>query len=355
MPFACAKAVCATFCHHIAGALIPIFGPDFPSDCIRPEASEHSRMIIDPAIVAESTREARLFRSIYMSANSHHRHHHHHHQHQHHSYYGSSQGHGGNHGSRNMIPSPRFQRRQMRLPFQADDYDRSRLLFKRRMVLDSPHRTDTDGDGYSGPESMDREGRYMFSGIPPLRIPGGGWTPHNNQDHRGSYHHRFGEVEDTGYGGADPWLSAIPRSAGPPSPPNRRHPLPSHGYHPAPPPPPPLSTPPRDYHPHPWRGGAAKRSAEHFAADADCEYDAGESQGGSSSPATTSKGDEESGGTPRATAANNGVDKSAALLLMHLSVRDGDQDRATVRTGGCNSSPVSGDTHRNKRRRATSM
>lgn len=36
MPYRCAKAVCATFCYHIAGALIPLFGESFPSECIPP-------------------------------------------------------------------------------------------------------------------------------------------------------------------------------------------------------------------------------------------------------------------------------------------------------------------------------
>ncbi|KAK0701787.1 hypothetical protein B0T26DRAFT_530356 [Lasiosphaeria miniovina] len=58
MPFACAQAVCATFCCSIAGALIPIFGPLFPSQCIPLEAPEKARMLISPAIVAQSKRDA---------------------------------------------------------------------------------------------------------------------------------------------------------------------------------------------------------------------------------------------------------------------------------------------------------
>ncbi|KKY35783.1 putative apses transcription factor xbp1 [Diaporthe ampelina] len=70
MPHACAKAVCATFCAPIAGALIPIFGPDFPSQCIAPDAPEHGRMAIDPAIVAESGREAELYRRVFANVNA---------------------------------------------------------------------------------------------------------------------------------------------------------------------------------------------------------------------------------------------------------------------------------------------
>lgn len=62
MPFSCAKAVCATFCHHIAPALVPIFGPDFPSICVLPEAPKHGRMIIDQSIVVAATAEAEVFR-----------------------------------------------------------------------------------------------------------------------------------------------------------------------------------------------------------------------------------------------------------------------------------------------------
>ena len=62
MPFSCAKAICATFCHHIAPALVPIFGPDFPSICVSPDAPEHGRMIIDRSITITATAEAEVFR-----------------------------------------------------------------------------------------------------------------------------------------------------------------------------------------------------------------------------------------------------------------------------------------------------
>lgn len=70
MPFNCAKAVCATFCASIAGALIPIFGPDFPGHCVSPDAPGHGRMAIDPAIIAEAAREADIFRRMYANANA---------------------------------------------------------------------------------------------------------------------------------------------------------------------------------------------------------------------------------------------------------------------------------------------
>ncbi|EPE03146.1 apses transcription factor xbp1 [Ophiostoma piceae UAMH 11346] len=64
MPYSCAKAVCATFCCHIAGALIPIFGPDFPSECLPPQSPEYGRMVIPKALVQEATRDTELMRQI---------------------------------------------------------------------------------------------------------------------------------------------------------------------------------------------------------------------------------------------------------------------------------------------------
>ncbi|KAK0101915.1 hypothetical protein ONS95_001273 [Cadophora gregata] len=65
MPYSCALAVCTTFCSHLAGALIPIFGPTFPSLCVLPEAPEHGRMIIDSQTVREAAAEAEAFRVQY--------------------------------------------------------------------------------------------------------------------------------------------------------------------------------------------------------------------------------------------------------------------------------------------------
>uniref|UniRef100_L2FDI5 Apses transcription factor xbp1 n=1 Tax=Colletotrichum fructicola (strain Nara gc5) TaxID=1213859 RepID=L2FDI5_COLFN len=65
MPYECAKAVCATFCYNIAGALIPIFGPSFPSMCIPPGSPDYGRMVIDHRIVEDAIREADLSRKPY--------------------------------------------------------------------------------------------------------------------------------------------------------------------------------------------------------------------------------------------------------------------------------------------------
>ncbi|KAG6015429.1 hypothetical protein E4U54_003505 [Claviceps lovelessii] len=58
MPFQCAKALCATFCHEISGALIPIFGPDFPSRCTLPTSPRFADMIISQELIAEAARRA---------------------------------------------------------------------------------------------------------------------------------------------------------------------------------------------------------------------------------------------------------------------------------------------------------
>ena len=71
MPYNCAKAVCATFCYKIAGALIPIFGPSFPSLCAHPDSPDYGRMTIDPAIIASATREAERNRHHHLSLHTH--------------------------------------------------------------------------------------------------------------------------------------------------------------------------------------------------------------------------------------------------------------------------------------------
>lgn len=65
MPYRCAKAICATFCYSIAGALIPIFGPAFPSECTPPSSVHYKEMIISQQIVIEATKEAEYFRRVH--------------------------------------------------------------------------------------------------------------------------------------------------------------------------------------------------------------------------------------------------------------------------------------------------
>ncbi|KND92879.1 Transcriptional repressor XBP1, partial [Tolypocladium ophioglossoides CBS 100239] len=65
MPYRCARAVCARFCYEIAGALIPLFGPDFPSECTPPRFSDFAEMVISQQLVEEATLEAETSRDAY--------------------------------------------------------------------------------------------------------------------------------------------------------------------------------------------------------------------------------------------------------------------------------------------------
>ncbi|KAG9247818.1 transcription regulator HTH, apses-type DNA-binding domain-containing protein [Calycina marina] len=70
MPYKCALAICSTFCSQIAPALIPLFGPSFPSQCVPVEAPEHGRMIIDSAIVTAAAAQAESYRLQYSQRSS---------------------------------------------------------------------------------------------------------------------------------------------------------------------------------------------------------------------------------------------------------------------------------------------
>lgn len=70
MPYKCARAICATFCYPIAPALVPLFGPTFPSECRVPGSPGYRDMTIDPRIIEEATREARASRSMRIEPSS---------------------------------------------------------------------------------------------------------------------------------------------------------------------------------------------------------------------------------------------------------------------------------------------
>lgn len=53
MPFEAAKALAATFCWAIRNALIPLFGPSFPSICITPEEPNYYMFTVDAKIVRQ--------------------------------------------------------------------------------------------------------------------------------------------------------------------------------------------------------------------------------------------------------------------------------------------------------------
>ncbi|OTB06330.1 hypothetical protein M426DRAFT_9817 [Hypoxylon sp. CI-4A] len=345
MPFRCAKAVCATFCHNIAGALIPIFGPEFPSLCPPPESPDYGRMIIDPAIVAQATREAELYRRLYSN---------------------SITSVGSSSGSR---PSPPRDRR----PLFRGPYDDPRQNqhhhhhhYARRHAMrktfvtppgcDSPYATDTDSDmSPVAPERsvmVNHRDRFPYSPMPPqpiipsLRPTSSGWTPANVLPPHHHHHHHY----DTP--GPSPWLSAIPRFT------TATHLPPYLSPH---------------TQPQPWRG-ANKRPADYVDADFNHSHNHSNQGGGGGRTPTMNTTNSKIGGensipsrTTTTTAAtiattpgpekdkphprsetehhnnnNNtsnartpkhptittattpipGPDKNAALLLMNLSVRD---------------------------------
>ncbi|KAK3324679.1 hypothetical protein B0T19DRAFT_236069 [Cercophora scortea] len=233
MPYACARAVCANFCYNIAGALIPLFGPSFPADCTPPESPDFSRWIIDPAIIARSTREANRYRILYgtpprnrpASADSSPR------------TPGSSM-HGSNRHRSHFV-------------------DHDRHMRYRASIMDSPYTTHPDTDFEHRPRRPETPAslpslRHMFSevppGLPPLRTPEArtsgyaptslhntvpvygpprSWTAVNNQPRHQpqsqSQPQSTGPIRrfqpqtpaqnDSHLRTADPGLSAIPRSS----------------------------------------------------------------------------------------------------------------------------------------------
>ena len=59
MPFDAAKAVASTFCYRIRYVLTPIFGLDFPAQCIAPGATGFDSMHIAPKIIRDCIEAAR--------------------------------------------------------------------------------------------------------------------------------------------------------------------------------------------------------------------------------------------------------------------------------------------------------
>lgn len=67
MPYEAAKAVAATFCWKIRHVLVPLFGPDFPAQCIKPKNGSQtnlSQITIDIEIVKRATETAEMYRSL---------------------------------------------------------------------------------------------------------------------------------------------------------------------------------------------------------------------------------------------------------------------------------------------------
>ncbi|KXX74789.1 Transcriptional repressor XBP1 [Madurella mycetomatis] len=271
MPFPCARAVCATFCYKIAGALIPLFGPRFPSECVPEKAPGFGRMVIDSAIVACAKRDAAMLFRI----------------------------------SRPSLPSPRLSHsisppppsylsRRMAEPYPLE-------AAYGRHALQSPYGTDTDVDIQAGSEAYGS--RSMYPALPPLRrpsppgapaliqTPSTGWAAVSRPPLH-QYHYRpapyypdhpdrepFPAISanaDTNRNAnmtANPWLSAVPRS---PTPPDGRPFIPNR------PPRSSISTQSSGENPHSHSSSNAqprptpnKRAFDRVDADADEGYDAG--------------------------------------------------------------------------------
>jgi hypothetical protein len=326
MPFYCARAVCATFCYEIAGALIPIFGPSFPAQCIPPGSHDFQRMVISPGIIYEAQKDADMSRRDYQQHTN-----------------MMVPGGGSNMGYSSAPERP--DRRPLRPLRDAD----RRLRIDTR--IPSPYSTDTEADGaHSGPDSASSSSSgprlYAYHAIPgPPRQHHQGWTPANQLPFhatppRSTYNDRRGGGDALAQP-PNPWLSAVPRFAPPPTQQSHHHHhlhhYPQHHHHH---PPPPRSQPTPQPAPRP-----AKRPIDHD----DEGYEGGESQNGS--PALKYIADrrrEESRFPPGLDAS----EKKAALLLMNLSVQDQQRDREQT----CLSDVDGGRSMpRVKRRRATSL
>lgn len=58
VPYACARAVCLTFCWEIRWALTPVFGPSFVTECLPPDNPGYKRFKIDGTVIRAAQREA---------------------------------------------------------------------------------------------------------------------------------------------------------------------------------------------------------------------------------------------------------------------------------------------------------
>ncbi|PMD47817.1 hypothetical protein L207DRAFT_416387 [Hyaloscypha variabilis F] len=304
MPYSCALAVCTTFCAHIAPALIPIFGPTFPSQCVPPEAPEHGRMIIDPQLVIDATTESEAYRLQYSTFSP-----------------------KSARESYSPSRSIRSDRIAEPLSMRSTPPHLGRRLRLKRPFGDSvsPYGTPTETDmDTNGSETSSGEGGgYFHSPITPgstnsaSQAPS--WQTHNMLSHSANSSINISSpFKGPGGGGPNPILSAIPRSSG-------------------------LVDMPIAI----WRG--KRRAAE---VDADNEYD-----GEESASVTDEKGsmdekcsDKEMEDVSPGVGAGGGgaAEKKAAWLLMKLSVKDGE-----CSTEARNEQEDDGP--RIKRRRATSM
>ncbi|KAI5463272.1 hypothetical protein BGZ63DRAFT_188190 [Mariannaea sp. PMI_226] len=180
MPYKCAKAVCATFCYHIAGALIPLFGPDFPSECVPPESPEFGRMVIDPQLVIEATHEAEMLRRKQMNMIA------------------------------TSVPFPRSDPMGAPTPYGSiDTPEESRRQHRPRLICNLPW-TDENRDAHypSVPNSASSTGSGHLGYIATSR-PSSSWE-HNHHSPQYDLH-----TETTPYLTSVPTMPSIPRSSVP--------------------------------------------------------------------------------------------------------------------------------------------
>jgi hypothetical protein len=305
MPYSCALAVCTTFCAHIAPALIPIFGPTFPSQCVPPEAPEHGRMIIDPQLVVDATTEAEAYRVQYCAF--------------------SPKSVSSARESYSPSRSIRSDRIPEQLSMRSTPPHLDRRLRLKRAFGDSvspygtPAEIDTDNNGSE--TSSGAGGGYFHSPVTPGSTSANTsqWQLHNMLSHSANSSINISPpFKCAGGGGPNPILSAIPRSSG-------------------------LVDMPMAI----WRG---KRRVEEV--DVDDEYD-----GEKSASVTDEKEslDEKSSdkemedvSTGVGVGAGGAAEKKAAWLLMKLSVKDGECSMEALKENQCEGPRI-------KRRRATSM
>ncbi|KAI0972676.1 hypothetical protein F4678DRAFT_471639 [Xylaria arbuscula] len=325
MPYHCAKAVCATFCYNISGALIPIFGPDFPSLCTQVDAPDYSRMVIDPAIVLQSTQEAEYYRRLYSNSST------------------ASTGSASRNDTGDV--SPKRERRGYRAAYDETGGHQPRYRVRKTCVStpgseNSPYTTDADGEIsptadrtslVRGP-SHHQLPRFLHSPVPSIITPlrpshasgsnSSGWTP-ANAPHPPAHLRPPSEYQTNT--GPSPWLSAIPRFT-----------TPAH-IHALPQLPSPSEGPPHQTSSLPQTPRATKRPAAQVLDDDTADhhglpqsqqllrhyYTNKESHAENRSihlkAATQEDGDE------KAVVGCNvfgAADKKAAMLLMNLSVRD---------------------------------
>lgn len=317
MPYSCALAVCATFCAHISGALIPIFGPTFPSQCVPTSHQSYGTMIIESSIITSATAEAESFRQQHSTASP------------------------ASSVTKLSSASPRELLRDVEHLGLHSPTDLShRLRLKRTFTNASIYTTDAENSD----TSMSSRDQYPCSPITPTSSYNGhGWTPKSvystpipnvystptpkhpglrtalpsfNTSHPPSHPFNRGSAHDSNYPyghrptvscGASPWLSAIPRSVASAV---ERFSTASTIKTPA--------TPSTSRLP-----PTLRRSMRHapdtghvFDMELDKEYD-GEDDGGASP-----SGSEQSGLSGQSEC-SEGMEKKAAWLLMNLSVRDG--------------------------------